>query len=409
MRLSTLQITQRGIQDMQRIGQDVADTQEQIASGRRILRASDDPVGASRIVALRREIAARETYIRNTEVVETRLAEEENILGQVIDVVQRVQELVLQAGSGALALADRQYIAAEIHSRQEELAELMNARGADGKYLFAGGKGDTQPFVLDGRDVLYEGDEGQRSLQVDSNLFVPFSDSGKALFMDIASVAPTFQVEAHPANQSQDVDIHALRVVDADLLAEFAPEDLVIEFQPLACGGGQANFTVRQLSDNRLVGTANSPFTAGVPIDAQGMQFSIDGVPQEGDRFVVRTTHTQSLLETVGNVARDLSGIDESATPEAFRTMIDKTIANLNSAQDNVLQARSEIGARMNSVAATHDFHEEQNLATQALVSKVRDLDYAEAVSRLSFQSFVLEAAQQSFVRVSRLSLFNAL
>ena len=54
-------------------------------------------------------------------------------------------------------------------------------------------------------------------------------------------------------------------------------------------------------------------------------------------------------------------------------------------------------------------FHEEQNLATQSLVSKVRDLDYAEAVSRLSFQSFVLEAAQQSFVRVSRLSLFNAL
>lgn len=408
MRLSSQQINQRGSQEMQRIAQEVSRTQEQIASGRRVVRASDDPVGAAKIVTLRRELAAREIFISNADVIENKLAEEENILAQVIEVVQRVQELVIQAGSGALTTSDRQFIAAEIDARRTELTELMNARGADGKYLFAGGKGDTQPFVVDGRDVRYDGDESQRKLQVDAGLFVPFSDSGKALFMNIPASEPTFQVQAHPQNGAKDVDIHALRVVDAEALAEFAPEDLVIEFQPLG-SGGEANYTVRRLSDNHLVGQANTLFSAGVPFEIEGMQLSIDGRPEAGDRFVVRTTQTVSILEAVGNVASDLKRVDQASTPEAFQAMIDRTIADLNSAQNGILQARSEIGARMNTVSATRDFHAEQNLSTEALISSVRDLDYAEAVSRLSFQSFVLEAAQQSFIRISRLSLFNNL
>ncbi len=408
MRLSSHQINQRGAQDMQRIAQEVARTQEQIASGRRIVRASDDPVGAAKIVTLRRELAARETFIANADVIENQLAQEENILSQVIEVIQRVQELVIQAGSGALTTSDRQFIAAEIEARQTELTELMNARGADGKFLFAGGKGDTRPFVVDGRDVRYEGDEAQRRLQVDTGLFVPFSDSGKSLFMNIPASEPTFQVNAHPHNEAADVAIHALRVVDAEALRDFAPEDLVIEFQPLGAGG-EANYTVRRLSDNHPVGQENTPFTPGVPFQIEGMQLSIDGRPEVGDRFVVRTTQSVSILETVGNVATDLKRVDQASTPEAFQAMIDRTIADLNSAQNGILQARSEIGARMNTVTATRDFHAEQNLATEALISKVRDLDYAEAVSRLSFQSFVLEAAQQSFIRISRLSLFNNL
>ena len=409
MRLSSNQINQQGTQDMQRIAQEVAKTQEQIASGRQIVRASDDPVGASKIIALRREIAGRETFMQNADVIENQLAEQENVLQQVIDVIQRVQELVLQANSGALTLEDRRFIAAEIDARKVELNELMNARGADGKYLFSGSKGDVQPFVVDGRDVRYAGDEAQRRLQVDTGLFVPFSDSGRTLFMDIPAAEPTFQVQAHPANQADDVDIHALGVIDAEALAAFAPEDVVIEFQPLAEGGGEANFTVRRLSDNRLVGEANQLFTPGVPVDVEGMQLSIDGVPQVGDRFVVRTTQTQSLLETVSDVAADLKRLDDAVDPEGFAAMIDNTIANLGNAQNSILQARSDIGARLNTVEATRDFHAEQNLSTQALISKVQDLDYAEAVSRLSFQSFVLEAAQQSFVRISRLSLFNSL
>ena len=70
---------------------------------------------------------------------------------------------------------------------------------------------------------------------------------------------------------------------------------------------------------------------------------------------------------------------------------------------------QADLGARMNSIDSTRNLHVDLELQAQEVLSKVRDLDFAEAVSRLSYQSFLLEAAQQSFVRVSGLSLFNAL
>ena len=410
MRLSTHQVHQSALQDMLRINREVADTQEQIASGRRLVRASDNPSDAAKIVTLRRELAELDTFVRNTEAIEAELAREESVLDQVIEVIQRVQELVVQAGGGTLTQEDRGFIAVEVQARMDELTELMNSRGADGRFIFAGGKGDTQPFVVEGQDVRYEGDESQRSLQIDTGLFVPFSDSGRALFVDIPSATTNFEVERGPDNAAEGVQIRRVGVVDQTALDDFAPDGVVIEFRPLTEAGGAVNYTVRRLSDNRVVGGAeNVAFTAGQPIEIAGMQVAIDGVPESGDRFAVRTTSRQSLLETVGRAARDLQRIDESAAPEAFQAAINSAIENLSNAQSNVLQARSDIGARLNTVAATRGFHEEQQLASEALISEVRDLDYAEAVSRLSFQSFVLEAAQQSFVRVSRLSLFNAL
>jgi len=74
-----------------------------------------------------------------------------------------------------------------------------------------------------------------------------------------------------------------------------------------------------------------------------------------------------------------------------------------------ILEVQADLGARMNSIDSTRNLHVDLELQAQEVLSKVRDLDFAEAVSRLSFQSFLLEAAQQSFVRVSGLSLFNAL
>ncbi|MCP5181163.1 MAG: flagellar hook-associated protein FlgL [Pseudomonadales bacterium] len=409
MRISSSQLQNAGIAQMQRITQDLADSQEQIASGQRITRPSDDPVGAAKIIALRKDIDLRETFIRNADAAQTSLAFEENTLTRVTDVMQRIQELTLQAGGAINSKADRQFIAAEISARLEELNGLLNTRDGNGRYIFSGNKGDTMPFRMDGDIVEYHGDDGQRRLQVDNQLYVPATDSGQALFMNIPSVAPTFKVAAY-ANNGGDAGIHGVGVVDADALAEFVPDDLVIEFRPLEEAGGLTNFTVRRASDQRVVdGLQNVVYQPGSTVDIVGMRIKLDGFPAEGDRFAVTTTATQGLLETVARLATGLKQIDAAAQPEAFRNLIDGSLGNLSNISTVVLSAQADIGARMNTLTSMQTFHEERNLATNGLLSDVRDLDYAEAVSRLTFQSFVLEAAQQSFVRVSRLSLFNAL
>ena len=74
-----------------------------------------------------------------------------------------------------------------------------------------------------------------------------------------------------------------------------------------------------------------------------------------------------------------------------------------------VLSVQTTIGARMNVIESTQTENEEVALINTTVTSQLEDLDYAEALSRLSLQSVVLEASQQSFVKVSSLSLFNLL
>ena len=69
----------------------------------------------------------------------------------------------------------------------------------------------------------------------------------------------------------------------------------------------------------------------------------------------------------------------------------------------------SEIGGRLNTIDNIDNLHQDVDLVSQDILSQLQDVDFAEAVSRLSMETFLLEAAQQSFAQINRLSLFNQL
>ncbi|MFT5794733.1 MAG: flagellar hook-associated protein 3 FlgL, partial [Saprospiraceae bacterium] len=85
------------------------------------------------------------------------------------------------------------------------------------------------------------------------------------------------------------------------------------------------------------------------------------------------------------------------------------TLENLDNAQSSIQEARSRIGGRLNTLESTQNMHEDVELLSQEVLSQLQDVDFAEAVSRLSLETFILEASQQSFARIANLSLFNSL
>lgn len=110
------------------------------------------------------------------------------------------------------------------------------------------------------------------------------------------------------------------------------------------------------------------------------------------------------------NVIADLRQVLENSTDgREIRDAVSLSIANLDASMDAVDQARGQIGARMNVVSSTLAYNENVALVNQATQAELRELDYPEALSRLSLQSTALEAAQQSYVRIANLSLFNLL
>ncbi|HCW90170.1 MAG TPA: flagellar hook-associated protein 3 [Marinobacter sp.] len=410
IRISSQQIFNGGINRLQNLNSQINNTQEQISTGKKVNKPSDDPVAAARILKLDQEVQRIETYKRNATLATNRLELEEGALSSATDILQRVRELTVQAGNGALSNNDRASLAAELRQRLDQLADVANTKDASGEHIFSGFQGETAAF---GKNVsgswVYQGDEGQRQLEIDDGVTVAISDHGKGIFSDVASAEPTFITSADPANAS-GAQITTGAVEDQALFNDFYAgnkKDLVVEFQ-----GG--NYYVRERgvaldTTDSTTWLDTGTFNSGDPIVFQGARFEVIGDPQEGDRFNLQTAEKQSVFNTIEKIIYGLENDLRGPDAQTYQEMIANSLTNLDNAQESILLTQTDLGGRMNAVESTQQFLEDSGLYSKKIRSELEDLDYAEAISNLSFQSFVLQAAQQSFAQVSRLSLFDRL
>lgn len=510
IRISSQQVFEGGVNRLQDLNSGLQKTQEQVSTGKKVNRPSDDPVAAARILKLDQEVAQISQYQRNVDLATNRLQQEESTLADVTDLIQRVRELTVQAGNATLSSEDRRSVASELRQRVDQLAALGNTRDASGEYIFSGFKGGTQSFVQNvSGGWVYQGDEGQRKLEIDSGVAVAISDNGKKIFTDVAADKPTFTTEASPSNAQPPARISTGMTLDQEVFETVYPDDLVVTIDP-----GGATFSVATRTNPPVDLTpADNTYTSGEPIRVAGIQFDITGA-SAGDQFFIKTAEKQSLFATVekliygletqaktpavatlpaadyspqpddtltingvgftgvatltelrdaintsndpaldrvtaeldgsGNLsivsqAGDLSfaaddggsaggqivvtgakfdDLDLQSGPvtatvgsgqQAFDELIASSLVNLDNSQENILKTQTELGGRLNAVESTQEFLEDSALYSKDIRSQLQDVDYAEAISKLSFQSFVLEAAQQSFARVSQISLFDRL
>lgn len=186
MRLSTTQIYQQGVTAMLNKQSELAKTQLQLATGKQILAPSDDPSASVHIINLNQVIETTNQYQRNADFAVARLVNEETVLTGVGNVLQRIRELSVYANNDTLNSADRKVVAVEVRENLAALIQLANNKDANGEYLFSGFKTDTQPFTDDGvGNFTYEGDQGQRNIQVGSNRYVAVGDNGADVFMQV--------------------------------------------------------------------------------------------------------------------------------------------------------------------------------------------------------------------------------
>jgi flagellar hook-associated protein 3 FlgL len=136
-----------------------------------------------------------------------------------------------------------------------------------------------------------------------------------------------------------------------------------------------------------------------------------DGVTAvAGDRFYIDSSEKQDILTTLARFSEAMKSYDGSQeSRDLLSDEIADTIANLNNAQTSVLDVTASIGARLNTLESTRSLHLDSELVSREILSSIRDLDYAEASTRLSQQTLILQATQQSFIRVSQLTLFAQL
>ncbi len=186
MRISTIQIYSKSVNEMLAKQSLVSEMQVHIASGKKIFNSSDDPVGASKAMLLKEELNASDMYQRNCAYAKNLLEQQENILGSSINIIQRISELAIQAGSGSLSETDRYAIVEEIEARKNELFDLSNSKDSNGDYAFSGFKNNLPAFKINNAsEVVYQGDDGQRNLKLGNTSEISSNFTGKKVFFNI--------------------------------------------------------------------------------------------------------------------------------------------------------------------------------------------------------------------------------
>ena len=378
-------------------------TQQQIASGRRILTASDDPVAAARALEISQSDAMNNQYAANRTMARHKLSLAESNLQSVTSLLQDVRTAVVGAGNGTFNKSDRQTIAADLSGRLQELTGLANSTDGAGNYLFAGFQSRTQPFVNTTAGVGYFGDGGQQNMQVSAARQITAGGDVPDVFMRIKTANGTFVTQPAAANTGSGV-ISRGNVIDP---ASLTSQNYQIDFT-VAAGVTTYSVTDTTTSTVLLSPPAGTAYVSGQAISFDGMQFDIQGAPANGDAFTVSPSANESIFKTISDMIAALNTPVVGAAT-SLTNSLNNGLNQLDNALNNILTVRSSLGLRLNEIDALQSAGEDLGLQFKQSLSELQDVDYNKAISDLTQQQMSLQAAQQTFAKVASLSLFDYL
>lgn len=420
MRISTSQIFDSGSRGIGRNQVDLFKLQNQLSTGRKVLTPEDDPIASAQVLVLTQSSAVTDQFLKNQSDAQGKLNIVEAQVSSVSDLLQSVRESLVQASSTTLQNTDRIYIAKQLEASFSQLMGIANAQDGEGNYLFSGYQGAVKPFSETTTGVSYQGDDGQRLLQVGVSRQMATNVSGRELFESIRNGNGSFVTSAAttPAINTGSGVIDTGSVSDpAKWSAAIANHaGIQIKFS----GAGAA--TTYQLFDSTgaIPYTLAQPYTAGQSIKLEDTQTAspadfgatvvVSGQPTSGDAFNITPSTNQSVFTTLRNAINTMTtGISGANTSTEFSNRMAESLGDIDQALENVNKIRSTVGSNLKELDSLGTSGEDLKFQYATSISSLRDLDYTQAITDISQKKIQLEAAQLSFKQISQLSLFSLL
>ncbi|MDH3502929.1 MAG: flagellar hook-associated protein FlgL [Nitrospirota bacterium] len=360
----------------------IFDRNEQIASGKRVNRPSDDPAAAERINQFRNVLRTTERRLATVNEGAGRLNLSDSVLEPAGNTLQRAKELAIQMRNDTNTDVERRNAAQEVQQLILGLASIANTQ-LNGRFVFAGSQTQTEPYVLE-------------------------SATGSA--STINGGGATIAVSVGTASALQ-------------------PDSYQIQFTSLT------EFDVLNLTTNQIESSGNT-YSSGAAFSFDGLDVTITdggGPPAIGDQFFVRVGYTyqgdDAVLEVeIGDgrtVETNVTGNQVFSGPKVdlFQNLqdfhqalvtddvsgIQAAIGQLDQSLSQVTNARATIGARVNRLDAIKDGLDLLSVNTQTLRSNFEDADFAQVASELATLQNTLEASMTTLARQFQTSLLNFL
>ncbi|APW45587.1 flagellar hook-associated protein FlgL [Rhodoferax antarcticus] len=406
----------------------LSNLQENLTSGKRVVRPSDDPTAAANAERALNRLSRIATDQRALDAQSNAIRQAESTLGTVVDVLQKFRELTVSAGNGINSAFERKSIAMEMQGLRDQIFSLANTTDTNGLPLFSALGSALQPFVgpvSTAPDYSFKGLPGQAA---SNDVSIPFTVDGDAAFMLQTSRDGVFNVQLGIGTSTLKTD--AVVVKDPAQLtpgSSYAISNISPPVVDPIAGTSYVTYDVKETLANGLPGATlptqrgpDYPSIGGTiainisnvatpvpplpaaPLTTPGLSFNIIGTPVAGDS--IKVTPSPSLFSVLDNAIRDIGSASSS---NSASQAVSQALHNIDIGMSRVSAVRGQAGDLLNRADRIASNQQGRSIQLEADRSNAEDLDVIKGISDFNNQQTGYSAALQTYAKVQQLSLFN--
>ena len=425
MQISSKVFTEQQVRQFGKMNENIQELQDRVSSGKNILKASDDPIGAVHLSAAQEQKQILERFEKNVGFAQSRLRLGDQTLNESISILTRIAELTTQAGNGVYDGFSIKAIMTEIAQLKEAVVDLANTRDSQGQSLYSGFNTNEKAIERnsDG-SIQYKGDRGSHSLQISESMNVKTSIDGGSTYMRVQTpVGPKGVFDIIDEVQNSIFltgELSDFGQADANARLEFSlPENAQNWSFSLSGAKGSAKIStnaepgnLQKIVDDINLLSTSTGVVATLEVETQTILLSddqngniairdieIDG-QDAADTDIVSRLHFTPIDEAgkaIGGT-RTLADVDQ---------LLGTNLMNIRAAMDHLSLKQTELGAYEMKATVQLQAIESRKLVITKDISKLNDADLAKLVTDLQAQLTNREAAQQAFAKIGQQSLFD--
>jgi flagellar hook-associated protein 3 FlgL len=408
-RLGTANMYDNALRNLGSRQTSLSNLQENLTSGKRVVRASDDPVSAAQAERSINRLARIQTEQRALETQRNAIAQAESALGDAIGLVQNFRELTVSAGSATLTPNDRVTIANQLQGLREQILEVANRKDTNGIPLLGALGSALAPFLgplTSTPDYSFAGLPGQTA---STGVTIPGTLDGDSAFMFDPQRDGVYYAALSAIPNDRQLTTTAITPVDKSLVTG---DNYTITFSAVGPGATVGTSTATYTLTNTTTGAVSAPVTvpdypSDKPVtiavaDIPGLSFNITGNPANGDTITMQPT--PSMFSTLDSAIRDIRSAPNS---NAAIQAVGQALGNMDIGLERLHNMRGYAGELLNRADRITGDQEKRSVQLEGDRSRAEDLDMIQGISDFQNQQVGYEAALKSYAMVQKLSLFN--
>ncbi|MFH1081241.1 MAG: flagellar hook-associated protein FlgL [Pseudomonadota bacterium] len=370
------------------------DLMEKIASQKKVNRASDDPVAATKIIDIRQGKAANEQYQKNMGSCESWISATESKLSSAYDLLVNAQEIAVGQATATATATTRQIAAQQVQSLIEEMTSLANAKTGN-RYLFSGSQTSTQPFSAVENPATIDS-----PVAADGNVYTGTVSKGGA-YTGLSNKTYVFKIVAGGNLSAATYQISS----DGGKTWGAVKEDLDTGTIPLG-DGIELTFEAGAFAENDVFSVR--AYAPGYYLgDNENLSVAIN----RGTSLAYNISGAEAFTSAGSNgvdVFKTLNSLKDALNSNNVQG-ISGQLDNLKNAQNQVTLNQSRCGTKANHIEVVKSSLADFDKDLSDLLSAVQDADLEDLVTRLSMKEIALKASYAMASKIGNTTILDFL